>query len=197
MKKLLMLVVAAMFATVNVNAQSAGEMYIKPMAGGTLTTLVGDVDNAKMKFGFVGGAEFVYNISDQFGISAGALYTMQGAKVDGADAKINMDYINIPVLANVYVAPGLAIKAGPQLGILTRAKADNGGASTDMKDFCNTIDVSIPVGLSYEISDFIIDARYNIGLSKFNKSETKSGWKSDGSGRNSVIMLTVGYKIPL
>lgn len=186
-----------MFATVNVNAQSAGEMYIKPMAGGTLTTLVGDVDNAKMKFGFVGGAEFVYNISDQFGISAGALYTMQGAKVDGADAKIKMDYINIPVLANVYVAPGLAMKAGPQLGILTRAKADSGDASVDMKEFCNTIDFSIPVGLSYEISDFIIDARYNIGISKFNKSETKSGWISDGSGRNSVIMLTVGYKIPL
>jgi hypothetical protein len=193
MKKLLMLVVAAMFATVNVNAQSAGEMYIKPMAGGTLTTMVGDVDNAKMKFGFVGGAEFVYNISYQFGISAGALYTMQGAKNDKVDKNMNLDYLNIPVLANVYVAPGLAIKAGPQLGILMNAKIDG----VNMKDFCNTIDFSIPVGLSYEISDFIIDARYNIGITKINKDVTSSGWESDGSARNSVIMLTVGYKIPL
>ena len=193
MKKLIMLAVAAMFATVNVNAQTAGEMYIKPMAGGTLTTMVGDVEDAKMKFGFVGGAEFGYNINQQFAVTAGVLYTMQGAKNKIADANFNLDYLNIPVLANVYVAPGLAIKAGPQLGILMRAKQDG----YDLKDWCNKVDFSIPVGLSYEFDDFVIDARYNIGLTKINKEVTNGGWTSHGSARNSVIMLTVGYKIPL
>lgn len=109
---------------------------------------------------------------------------MQGAKNDiGGDGK--MDYINVPLLANVYVTKGLAIKAGPQVGFMTRAKDED----EDIKDICNKVDFSIPVGLSYEFSNFIIDARYNIGVSKIVKGAS--------SGRNSVIMLTVGYKIPL
>ncbi len=52
------------------------------------------------------------------------------------------------------------------------------------------MDFSIPLGLSYEISDFVIDARYNLGVANINDHGI-------GKIRNSVIMLTVGYKIPL
>ena len=54
----------------------------------------------------------------------------------------------------------------------------------------NKVDLSIPIGLSYEISDFVIDARYNFGLTHIYKDDP-------GSSKNGVIMLTVGYKIPL
>ena len=195
MKKLFM-IVAMMVATLSVSAQEAGQMFIKPMAGGTFSTLVGDVDDVKGKIGLVGGAEFGYNINETFGITAGLLYTMQGCKDKDVDANFNLDYINVPVLANVYVAPGLALKAGPQIGFLTRAKLDD----VDMKDVCNTIDFSIPVGVSYEISDFVIDFRYNIGITSVSKNkEIKSEVveiESDKKTRNSVFMLTVGYKIP-
>jgi hypothetical protein len=195
MKKLFM-IAAMMVATLSVSAQEAGQMFIKPMAGGTFSTLVGDVDDVKGKIGLVGGAEFGYNINETFGITAGLLYTMQGCKDKDVDANFNLDYINVPVLANVYVAPGLALKAGPQIGFLTRAKLDD----VDMKDVCNTIDFSIPVGVSYEISDFVIDFRYNIGITSVSKNkEIKSEVveiESDKKTRNSVFMLTVGYKIP-
>lgn len=195
MKKLFM-IAAMMVATLSVSAQQAGQMFIKPMAGGTFSTLVGDVDDVKGKIGLVGGAEFGYNINETFGITAGLLYTMQGCKDKDVDANFNLDYINVPVLANVYVAPGLALKAGPQIGFLTRAKLDD----VDMKDVCNTIDFSIPVGVSYEISDFVIDFRYNIGITSVSKNkEIKADVieiESDRKTRNSVFMLTVGYKIP-
>ena len=195
MKKLFM-IAAMMVATLSVSAQEAGQMFIKPMAGGTFSTLVGDVDEVKGKIGLVGGAEFGYNINETFGITAGLLYTMQGCKDKDVDANFNLDYINVPVLANVYVAPGLALKAGPQIGFLTRAKLDD----VDMKDVCNTIDFSIPVGVSYEISDFVIDFRYNIGITSVSKNkEIKADVieiESDRKTRNSVFMLTVGYKIP-
>ena len=45
--------------------------------------------------------------------------------------------------------------------------------------------------MPYEFSDFVIDARYNLGLSKIGKKEY-----TDTSNKNSVIMLTLGYKIP-
>lgn len=190
------MIAAMMVATLSVSAQEAGQMFIKPMAGGTFSTLVGDVDDVKGKIGLVGGAEFGYNINETFGITAGLLYTMQGCKDKDVDANFNLDYINVPVLANVYVAPGLALKAGPQIGFLTRAKLDD----VDMKDVCNTIDFSIPVGVSYEISDFVIDFRYNIGITSVSKNkEIKADVieiESDRKTRNSVFMLTVGYKIP-
>lgn len=183
MKKLFLMAVAALMAITSVKAQNPGQFFLKPMVGGTLATVTGNSDN-KMKFGFVGGFDLGYDFSENFALTLGALYTMQGAKNDiGGDGKL--DYINVPLLANVYVTKGLAIKAGPQVGFMTRAKDED----EDIKDICNKVDFSIPVGLSYEFSNFIIDARYNIGVSKIVKGAS--------SGRNSVIMLTVGYKIPL
>ena len=191
MKKLFLMVVAAFMATTSMNAQTAGEVYLKPTVGGTLTTVTNHSE-AKMKLGLVGGFELGYNFSENFGVTLGALYTMQGAKNDDGD-KASYDYINVPLLANVYVTKGLAIKAGPQIGFLTKAKSED----IDVKSLCNKVDISIPVGLSYEISDFVIDARYNFGVTKIFKSHA-DGWNIDSNdARNSVIMLTVGYKIPL
>ena len=193
------MIAALMVATLSANAQ---QMFIKPMVGGTLSTLTGDADGAKMKIGLVGGAEFGYNINDMFAVTAGALVSMQGAKSDDTplikDASTTLTYLNIPVLANVYVAPGLAIKAGLQPGFLLsqKAKGDMLIGNNSWEEFEKTgtdglkkFDLSIPLGLSYEISDFVIDARYNLGLTNINDG-------NDEKVKNGVIMLTVGYKIP-
>ena len=158
MKKLMM-IAAMMLAAVTVSAQEAGQAFLKPMVGGTLTNVT--KADGKMKFGLVAGAEFGYMCSEKFGITAGALYTMQGAKGKNGMPDLKLEYINVPVLANYYVAPGFAIKAGVQAGFMTKAKSDG----ADLKELYNKVDFSIPVGISYEFSDFVIDARYNFGLS--------------------------------
>ena len=182
MKKILM-IAALMVATLSVSAQG----FVKPMVGATMATVTGG-DDTKMRFGAVFGAEYGYMINDRFGLTAGLLYSMQGSKIEDADDKFTttLDYLNVPVLANVYVAPGLALKAGAQIGFLVNAKQDD----IDVKDFCNKVDFSIPVGASYEISNFVIDARYNLGISKVLKKEI-----IDKSNHNSVFMLTLGYKL--
>lgn len=193
MKKMMM-IAAMLVAVVTANAQEAGQFFLKPMVGGTLTTLTGDSEyDKKMKFGLVAGAEAGYMLSDQFGVTAGILYTQQGCKGEGEllgqkfDAKVNTEYINVPIMANYYIIPGLAVKAGAQIGFLTKGKEKVDKVEVDIKDQMNKVDFSIPLGLSYEISDFVIDARYNLGLTNIIK---------DGDTmRNSVIMLTVGYKI--
>lgn len=198
MKKLFV-IAALMVATLGANAQ---QMFIKPMVGGTLATLTGDVEGAKMKLGLVAGAEFGYNINDMFAVTAGALVSLQGAKFDDTsvtkDMTTNLTYLNVPILANVYVAPGLAIKAGVQPGFLLsrKTKGDElvGNGTWVSSEYTSTdgmkkFDLSIPLGLSYEFSDFVIDARYNLGLTNINDTDN---FKS----KNGVIMLTVGYKIP-
>jgi hypothetical protein len=199
MKKLFMMAVVALMATVSANAQ---QMFIKPMVGGTLATLTGDTEGNKMKLGLVAGAEFGYNINDMFAVTAGALVSLQGSKFDDnsyqKDVTTNLTYLNVPILANVYIAPGLAIKAGVQPGFLLSRKTKldelmDIGSWTSVEytstDGMKKVDFSIPLGLSYEISDFVIDARYNLGLTNINDTDS---YKS----KNSVIMLTVGYKIP-
>ena len=197
---MVLLAVTVMIATTSVKAQ---QVYLKPMAGATLASFVGGDYDAKMKVGLVAGAEFGCAFSEKCGITAGLLYSMQGSKYKKTDDEQKLDYLNIPVLFNYYVAPGFAVKVGPQLGILTRAKTADWENNTlrrvddyDIKHLCNTIDFSVPVGVSYEFRDFVMDARYNIGISKVGKDKSDWPWFLD-SERNSVIMFTLGYKIPL
>ena len=186
MKKLMM-IVAMMVATLSANAQNeVGQITLKPMAGMTMSTIT-DYSNVKMKIGLVAGAEAEYGVAENFGVTAGLLYSMQGCKADEGDGKMNLEYLNVPILANYYVMPGLAIKAGIQPGFLMSAK-DNDGDS--FKDEMEKVDISIPVGASYEFEDFVVDARYNFGLTKGNKH-------GDKSHKNSVFMLTIGYKFAL
>jgi hypothetical protein len=112
---------------------------------------------------------------------------MQGCKAKEGDGKMKLDYINVPILANYYVIPGLAIKAGIQPGFLMSAKDKDGNS---FKDEMKKVDISIPLGASYEFENFVIDARYNLGLTKGNKN-------GSASNKNSVLMFTVGYKFAL
>ena len=190
MKKLLM-IVAMMVATLSANAQNeVGQITLKPMAGMTLATIT-DFDNVKMKAGLVAGVEAEYGISENFGITGGVLYSMQGCKAKEGDGKMKLDYINVPVLANYYIIPGLAVKAGLQPGFKVRGKwkTEANGQSTE-GDFNGgkSFDLSIPFGISYEFSNFVIDGRYQLGL-----TDTSNG----GSSKNSVFMFSVGYKFSL
>ena len=179
-------------ATVSSFAQHAvGTFTIQPKVGLNLANVTkGDGD---IRVGAVAGAEFEYQVSDIFSLSAGALYSMQGCKgeVEGIDATVKLDYLNIPILANVYVAKGLAVKLGIQPGfnVTSKASVEKSGTkvTTDL-DGIESVDFSIPIGLSYEINNFVIDARYNLGVSKI----------MDGSdSKNSVFQFTLGYKFAL
>lgn len=170
------------------NAQSeVGSITLQPKVGINLASMT-DCDDSKMRVGLVAGVEAAYQMSDAFAVSAGLNYSMQGVKGDN-DYTLKADYLNIPILANYYVMPGLAIKAGVQPGFLMSCKEDDGDDDVDVKEKAEKFDLSIPVGLSYEISDFVIDARYNFGLTKV--------WKEGSDSKNSVISLTVGYKFGL
>ena len=191
MKKIILMAVMAL-ATVSSFAQHAvGTFTIQPKVGLNLANVTDGGNDIRV--GAVAGAEFEYQISDIFSLSAGALYSMQGCKgeVEGYDATVKLDYLNIPILANVYVAKGLAVKLGIQPGfnVTSKASVEKGGTKvTTELDDVESVDFSIPVGLSYEINNFVIDARYNLGVSKI----------MDGSdSKNSVFQFTLGYKFAL
>lgn len=150
MKKLL-LMAAVMLSSVGAFAQHAvGSFTLQPKVGINITNTTNYSDVAKARVDFVGGLEGEYQVSDIFSLSGGLMYSRQGYKAKDVakvgDLKIagkdwKPSYLNIPVMANVYVVPGLAVKLGIQPGFMV----DKDDASD-----VNTFDLSIPVGLSYE-----------------------------------------------
>ena len=184
---------AVMLSSVGAFAQHAvGSFTLQPKVGINIANITNNSDYGKTRVDFAGGLEGEYQATDIFSLSAGLMYSRQGFKtkdVNVAGYTISGDswkpsYLNIPVLANVYVVPGLAVKLGVQPGFMI---------DKDDAEDVNTFDLSIPVGLSYEYNNFVLDGRYNWGVTKINKHSVKG---LDDT-RNSVFQITLGYKFSL
>ena len=196
MKKMMMIAVmaiVAMTASAQNTLRDNGAFTLQPKVGlglgsfsGEYVKVAGESD-PKTRVGFLVGVEGEYYINSWFSAALGLNYAQQGWKVDDVAAKL--DYLNVPLTADFYVAPGLALKTGVQLGFLMNAKSGD----SDMKDLCNKTNFSIPIGVSYEISNFVLDIRYNIALTKVNKYDGGHNEKN----RSDLVQFTVGYKFEL
>ena len=123
------------------------------------------------KLGFNAGGLAHIHLSKQFALQPEIMYSNQGAKetISNSDYKVNLHYINIPVLAQLMVGDGFRIETGPQLGLLVSARQKTEGVSTDIKDSYKTADFGWAFGLGYITHAGVgIDARYNLGISNIN-----------------------------
>lgn len=189
MKKLIYSLVALMaLSTTMVKAQETGFGW-----GVKAGVNIANVSNSegKSKMGFVGGLFADYRTCNWFGVSADILYSGQGVKSKDIDAKIASAYLNVPILANFYVVKGLAFKTGIQPGFLLSANDKIDGNKESVKESMKSFDVAVPVGVSYTF-DFglVVDARYNIGISRVNKT-TATGVSNSF---NNVFAVTVGWR---
>ena len=98
----------------------------------------------------------------------------------------------MPITANYYIWKGLAVRAGVQPGINVSSEIKHGDQKVDMDDFVKGFDFAIPVGLSYEFRHFVIDARYNFGVTEI--FDTK---KVDLDSKNLTFQLSLAYKFNL
>ena len=197
MKKIMMTLVMAVAAIAasaqNNTLREPGTISIQPKAGIGIGYLSGKWTGSadrKAKVGFVAGVEGEYYVNNWLGVAAGVNFAQQGWKIEGAQDswKTKLNYLNIPIVADFYVLPGLALKTGMQFGFLASAKQDD----NDWKDECKKFNFSIPVGLSYEYKNVVLDLRYNISVTKVNKdSDDDNKWRSD------LLQITLGYKFDL
>lgn len=210
MKKLLLLV-ALMAVTVSAQAQhEQGDVTIQPRVGFTISNIT---DGDKSKTNLAYGVDFERFFTDQFSLSLGLMFTNQGCKFNiyddikdasnkglssDATTKLNIYYGSLPIMANYYVLPGLALKAGVQPAFRVKAKIERGDTKLDFDNMIdmlfagegnklNTFDLSIPVGLSYEFIGITADVRYNFGVTKMISNTDKGIY-------NKVFMVTLGYK---
>lgn len=194
MKKILASVLMLLAAFTATFAQhEVGSISIQPKVGVNIASLTKN-DGGDPRWGFAGGAEFEYQATDIFSLSAGLVYSQEGAKNDyyvpGYKVTTKFDYLNIPVLANVYLTKGLAVKLGVQPGINVSSKDDLGDGEGVYESEAKDFSFSVPVGLSYEFTGvpFVIDVRYNWGLTHV---------ASHADNKSSVFQITFGYKLDL
>ena len=187
-----------------------GDFMVQPKVGLNIATL-SDADKAITDLHF--GIEAEYMVTDNLSLGLGAILSNQGAKYDyyelnanGEDSRnkytVDLDYVHVPILASYYVLPGLAVKAGVQPGFKMRAKAKIDDRTVDLDELykvssyvldedikVSKFDLSIPVGISYEYKNIVVDARYNWGLIKV--------MNVGDAFYNRCFMLSLGYKLQL
>jgi hypothetical protein len=141
------------------------------------------------------------------------------------DFYLRTKYVSVPLLAEFHIAKGLALKAGLQANFLHHAtetytvlinRNQNAAQGESFKEGewyseerydnwkpkMKSVDITIPIGLSYEYAGVVVDARYHIGLSHpLSGLDDFHGHFYEGKtplkARTSMLTLTVGYKFEL
>lgn len=175
---------------------------------------------SRIKPGLMVGFDAEYQATSDLFMSLGLQYSRQGSRfpdferkdgefVEGySDWHTDLDYLNVPLLLGYRIANGFSVKAGLQLGMLLSAKDhmattdiilhEGGGReqgkavelTTDLYDDCKKTDFSIPLAVSYEFENVVLDARYCFGLSRIHQLDIVKS-------RNSVVQLSVGYRFQM
>ncbi|MBR6362215.1 MAG: PorT family protein [Bacteroidales bacterium] len=201
MKKITIILAALFFGTIAANAQNEPAQFsIRPSAGINITTYGGeDTDDVDPTVGMIAGVEAELGLTSNFGLSLGLNFAQFGCSgkmaEDGVSVAVDIktNYFTMPVLANIYICKGLALKAGIQAGYYTNgeisAKTSGFKVGVNTDDYVEKLDFGIPVGLSYEFNGFTVDARYYHGLNKaFDEDLFEKVY-------NRGLSITFGYRI--
>ncbi len=223
MKKVV-LMLAAVCTFGLANAQTA-RFGVK--GGLNVSTLAGDANDASPKVGAHVGGLVEIRVTPKFAVQPEMLLSFQGAKnkyfysepgyTYTSENKINLTYLNFPVMAKFYVIPNLSLEAGPQLGLLVGAKnkytetENDGGfvttysATSNVKGGLKTAEAAFNIGASYYFtSNFFAQARFCIGLTSIDESgsyyrvDNGNGYVYRYGGgpsvTNNVFQASVGYR---
>lgn len=183
-----------------------GVTTVKPYLGLSYAAMFnGDLD---FRSGIAAGVDVEKRLASWFSVSGGVAYAPLGGKYQAGgegDFIWKHDYLTLPVTANFYPVKGLAFKVGLQPGICIRNYQESIGNSTltmktmdgDLKAF----DLSVPVAISYELYNVVLDVRWNIGITDVGTNSPWSGstnmYNSHLGGANLAYVFTIGYQFEL
>lgn len=155
--------------------------------------------DSKFRPAFYVGGFAEYQCNEWFAVAGELLYSEQGGKIKGSSTAgtetINLKatdkfgYLNVPILAKFYPHKSISIDLGPQVAFLLRAKAKSDGETVDIKKDMKSTEFALGAGVTWNIANFMVQGRYNLGLTDLVK-DNKGGKKL----KNGVIQLGVGYR---
>lgn len=194
MKNVCLFAAIALFSVISVQAQNPTDLIqFGVKAGVNFATIAGDdFESPDSRTGFHAGVLAELPFSERFSIQPEILYSAQGFSAEGTilgssyEADYKMDYIQVPILAKVYLMNGLNVQVGPQIGFRINEKIEaSDGSSIDFDSEDNDINLGLAAGLEYKFPNgFFVQGRYNYGFTDIYK---------DVNAHNSVIQAGVGF----
>ena len=213
MKRFFTSLVLATCALIGYAQQPTGTFSVKPFVGATFTKQQPITnDKVDMKAGIVAGAELEYQILEKASVAGGVQFLTRGSRAkqtsdDGSYTvrkSLSAESISIPLTFNYYVIPNLAIKAGVECNIPTRTqmiyKNDEGNTPYDLTSKFTHFLVALPIGVSYEYNNFVLDARYSLPLTKITEGRYMSldtAGEFPLNGKYHTFQITLGYKFKI
>jgi hypothetical protein len=156
-----------------VHAQSVN---IGIKGGLNVYTLQDDNSASDRNVSFHAGLLAHIHLASHFALQPEVVYSVQGGEFKGLvdNPKLNLTYINVPLLFQYMFDNGCRLQAGPQVGFLVKAESQVNSTNSDVKNDYKNTDVGIVLGASYvhPPSGFGIDARYNYGFTPINATST-------------------------
>jgi len=181
-KKILLISLAILTLTITVKSQEKIQFGIK--GGVNFTNMTSDILIEKeYKIGFHIGILSEIPFGDKFSLQPEILYSTYGSKGKAImyggpsiTTEYKLDYIQIPILAKIYLYKGLSLEIGPSFNFLVNDKKIH--ESNTITDIGEKFEFSGILGVSYKLSRGLTGSfRYTNGLTNAldqNYSETKN-----------------------
>lgn len=214
-------IITALIAVATPMGVAAQAWYLDLYGGWSYSSLTGgssDLLGGDYKSGFAGGVGAELKLNEDWGWEFGLWYVQKGAQgqsgsssetpgylpepTDEFDGKVYLDYIEVPILVNVYFPVGetslIRGFIGPSFAFATRTEAKgllNGSETTvDLSDLIDDADVTVMIGAGGQFDltsvQVLLDFRWDIGATNISKLEGTTL-------RTNTIMITAGIGIPL
>jgi len=143
-----------------------------------------------------------YKKTESWGLSIEPGFIQKGGRQKSSDdyIRFNLNYIQLPVLFDYYIADKFYVSIGPELSYMMNAKVKSKDNSNDITDlYDRRFELSGLVGINYRIIDKLdIGLRYNHGLTYTSKiTWTNEFGESVGELKdyNQYFQLIVKWKI--
>jgi hypothetical protein len=178
---------ATLLMTVTVMSTRAQGFHLGIKAGANLFKVNGQSFDQGFQFGYNVGAFAQVNLPGIIGIQPEVLFNQTNYRTgnqfsdiypDGvSDVKGKLNYLSIPVLLCIRPIKLISFQVGPQFGILMNQDqhlVTNGENAFKKGDF------SMVGGAQLNLANFLVGARYVIGLNNINDLGSQEAWKNQG-----------------
>ncbi|MBX2962996.1 MAG: PorT family protein [Cyclobacteriaceae bacterium] len=154
-----------------------------------------DVWRSSSRNSFHAGVYLSFILSDAFSIQPEVLYNSVGANTETIMADyFVLDYISIPLMVVFNFNQFISVQAGPQIGFLIRATANDKNGYDEVMDYFTGTDFGMNFGLGINLGRLNATARYSLGLTNVGLPEL-SVTNEEFIVKNNVIQVSLGLTL--
>ena len=158
---------------------------------------VSDTEGASFdpRLGIVAGGFVTLPVTSWLDLQAEGLYSEKGSRVQagGGEAKLILNYFEVPVLGRVRLGRIFYAAAGPSMAFRLQAKSrvrfSGSTEEVDVSEQVEQFDFGVAMGGGVQLGVLIIDGRYTLGLTDVDKDKTDSS-----TIKNRAISVTAGFR---